>query len=500
MATLPLTPTEGQVADGGDGYIYTAYYRPPGGTRYLWVKTGRSSNTTTQLAVAVANAVTVGNVSVTPNAVTIGNVTLTPNTATVGNVVVSTTNVKVGNTVLSNNGLSVANVTITPNAVTVGNVVLNQSNVKIGNTTISDNAITVANVSQANAESNLLTALVSGSLTLTNTAANTVTILNSSGIFIANTESGQTFSITSNVLGSGGNVISVNNLQGEVVLKTANIPEHPSNLYFTNTRVIYALTAGQNIVLESNGLISASGNVLSVNGQTGNIVLSTANVAEDGNLYFTNTRAVSAFTSGNGVDIASNGLITVTVSGTGAGAANTDQLPEGNSNLYFTNTRVVYALTAGNGVNITANGMITVFGAGIGGNVTSVNELTGDVVLKTANIQESASNLYFTNARVIANVLAYLNTGLSGIRINGNGGANGQILIANGDNTLTYRNRFSASELPPTVDETYFPHYGEMWYDTVLERMYIWIYDASYIDEFGVPTDGYWFDCLPPNF
>lgn len=41
----------------------------------------------------------------------------------------------------------------------------------------------------------------------------------------------------------------------------------------------------------------------------------TSNIAEGSNLYFTNTRAVSAFTEGSGINIDSNGLISATVTG-----------------------------------------------------------------------------------------------------------------------------------------------------------------------------------------
>ena len=40
----------------------------------------------------------------------------------------------------------------------------------------------------------------------------------------------------------------------------------------------------------------------------------TSNIAEGTNLYFTNTRAVSAFTEGSGINIDANGLISATVS------------------------------------------------------------------------------------------------------------------------------------------------------------------------------------------
>ncbi|CAB5221749.1 hypothetical protein UFOVP242_55 [uncultured Caudovirales phage] len=61
------------------------------------------------------------------------------------------------------------------------------------------------------------------------------------------------------------------------------------------------------------------GAVDSVNGQTGEVTLTTANVAEVyPNLYFTDDRALGAFTPGNGIDIAANGLISATVSGGGS--------------------------------------------------------------------------------------------------------------------------------------------------------------------------------------
>ena len=44
--------------------------------------------------------------------------------------------------------------------------------------------------------------------------------------------------------------------------------------------------------------------------------LTTANVAEVSNQYFTNARSISAFTSGTGVTIAANGLVTVAVAPT----------------------------------------------------------------------------------------------------------------------------------------------------------------------------------------
>ena len=112
------------------------------------------------------------------------------------------------------------------------------------------------------------------------------------------------------------------------LLTTANVSE-VTNLYFTNTRSIGALTGGSGVSIAANGLITSSvvGGVTSVGGATGAVsnaqilaavqntgYLTSANITEITNLYFTNTRAISALTEGSGINIDANGLITATVS------------------------------------------------------------------------------------------------------------------------------------------------------------------------------------------
>jgi hypothetical protein len=82
-------------------------------------------------------------------------------------------------------------------------------------------------------------------------------------------------------------------------LTTANVLE-VTNLYYTNARVFSAVT----------GNLALKANVAD---------LTTANVSELTNLYFTNTRAISALTAGNNISIAANGLITSTATGGGGG-------------------------------------------------------------------------------------------------------------------------------------------------------------------------------------
>lgn len=159
---------------------------------------------------------------------------------------------------------------------------------------------------------------------------------------------------------------------------TANIIESGNtttgNVYFSNTRAVGAFTAGNGIILSSNGLIQADlsnadvivllgtqvstqlviaqnviasanlyapgdvtlGNVEITGNLTGNLNLTTDSVSEGSNLYFTNAR-VEAFIRDS-----------ITTSNVAEGA-----------NLYFTNSRAIGSLTAGDGVIIEANGLIT---------------------------------------------------------------------------------------------------------------------------------------------
>jgi len=131
------------------------------------------------------------------------------------------------------------------------------------------------------------------------------------------------------------------------VTTTSDVLEVSSNLYFTNTRAINALTIGT-----IQGDISASGNLvangliirniivtdsvlLGSGGISGNIY--TANVIEtSGNLYYTNARVVTTVTP----------LLT------------TGNVIETSANLYFTTARARAAFTAGQNITI-ENGTIS---------------------------------------------------------------------------------------------------------------------------------------------
>jgi hypothetical protein len=182
-------------------------------------------------------------------------------------------------------------------------------------------------------------------------------------------------------------------------LTTSNIAEG-SNLYFTNTRVysnVIALLptlAGSGIQIQANGQINSN---TSLTLASLSPFLTTSNVSEGTNLYYTNARVVSALTP----------------------YLTTSNVAEG-SNLYYTNARVLSALTGNVTVgNLTATSIV--IGTSVAnsyttaGNVTAGNVLSGNVTttaiqantwisLYTANVIETAGNLYFTNARVLAAV------------------------------------------------------------------------------------------------
>ena len=78
----------------------------------------------------------------------------------------------------------------------------------------------------------------------------------------------------------------------------------------------------------------------------------------------------------------------------GVGALTTDDVPEGSLNAYYLDSRARAAISVtGSGTYNPTTGVID-----IQGGVTSVNSLTGDVILSTTEISEG-SNLYYTAAR-----------------------------------------------------------------------------------------------------
>jgi hypothetical protein len=236
-------------------------------------------------------------------------------------------------------------------------------------------------------------------------------------------------------------------------LDTANVTESSSNLYYTDARVlanvsvmsinVFAdvnlsnLSEGKALVFDGNVFVPVfvnsevatvadiAGRVLSLENQT------TANVREaSSNLYFTNTRVLNAIAGAdsiNPLNVNVNGNLVIRGSAYGSNVV-VNQITANswvnlyssnvieNTNLFFTNARVLVGITTGTVVgNITATGTITsntlitntaIFGSGFGGSLTGANLLSAAFIqgnswlgLYTANVVETAGNLYFTNAR-----------------------------------------------------------------------------------------------------
>lgn len=114
-----------------------------------------------------------------------------------------------------------------------------------------------------------------------------------------------------------------------------------SNLYFSNLRARSAISAGDGTIIydASTGTIRANANVTATIENTVNN-LTTANVTEAvGNLYFTNNRVIAALTGGENISIAANGRITAEISDT------VTTIPFTNTNLNFYTTKNILSLS-----------------------------------------------------------------------------------------------------------------------------------------------------------
>ena len=160
--------------------------------------------------------------------------------------------------------------------------------------------------------------------------------------------------------------------------------------------------------------------VNSVNGEIGDVVLDTDDIAEGSNKYYTDERV-----SANTDVVANSAKVGITTEQADAIVANTAKVgitEQQALDIVTNNSKVTrrpitaggntldtsetLTIAAGENVTITeADGTVTIAssGGGGGGAVDSVNGETGVVVLDTDDISEGATNLYYTDARVSAN-------------------------------------------------------------------------------------------------
>jgi len=211
------------------------------------------------------------------------------------------------------------------------------------------------------------------------------------------------------VFGRAGAVVAAN---GDYT--TAQVTES-GNLYYTDARARAAISVtGSGSYNPSTGVITINNTVTSVNSFTGAVTLTTTNISEGTNLYYTNARSRSAISvTGAGSYDSATGVITInggvlSVNGfNGVVTLTTTNIAEG-TGLYYTDARSRAAISvAGSGTYNSTTGVIT-----INGGVTSVNGFTGAVTLSTSNVAEGI-NLYYTDARA-RSAISLTTTGSSG--------------------------------------------------------------------------------------
>ena len=137
--------------------------------------------------------------------------------------------------------------------------------------------------------------------------------------------------------------------------------------------------------------------VTSVNGQTGTVVLTTTNIAEGTNLYYTDVRARAAISAGTGISynnttgVVTNAAPDQTVSITGAGTSVvTGTYPNFTvtSNDAFVGTVTSVAATAGTGISVTGSPITT------SGTLNITNTAPDQTVVLTAGTGISTSGTY----------------------------------------------------------------------------------------------------------
>ena len=144
--------------------------------------------------------------------------------------------------------------------------------------------------------------------------------------------------------------------------KVKNNGTDSGNIFITvseNTPPLFYVCQVHGFMTGQISIKDPGGAVESVNGLTGNVVLTTSNITEGSNLYFSNTRARGAFTQGSGIVIESNGVI----------SANATTFLSSNADVSFGNISANSVISTGTGtptlrsntnINLTANNAVVI--------------------------------------------------------------------------------------------------------------------------------------------
>lgn len=319
--------------------------------------------------------------------------------------------------------------------------------------TISNGIWSLRNSDKGSSQNIFKTIAVSGSQSLiANSNTDYITLIPGSNIGLSSDSGNRTLTIsatgTSNpvtgvVAGTG---ISVSRVSGEV---TVNNSDRGSSQNIFKTVAVSGLTsiaatgnsdtltfvAGSNInfstdpttnKLTINAVSGAGlvGNVTSVNGLSGTVVLTTDNISEGNSQYFTTARARSAFSAGSGISI-SNGVIT-----------NTDRFSTGNvfktisvsgqNSINASGSNSVLTFVAGNGISLTTdsgNKSITITSSGGAGSVAGP---TGSVQFNRLGSSSGTSAFSYDYSsdvltKLYGNVKIYNTATATGLRVIGSG-------------------------------------------------------------------------------
>ena len=241
-------------------------------------------------------------------------------------------------------------------------------------------------------------------------AAITLTTTGTSGAATYNSSTG-----VLNIPSYIGGVVSIFGRTGTVVAVsgdyTTALVTEVTNLYYTDARARAAISVtGSGSYDSATGIITVTGGVTSVNTLTGAVTLTTTNIAEGTNLYYTDARV--------GTYLTTNSYATQTYVGTqianlvASAPATLDTLNElavalGNDPSFATTVATSIGTKVPQTRTITINGTTLDLSADrsftIASGVTSFNTRTGAIVpvsgdYTTALVTESG-NLYYTDAR-----------------------------------------------------------------------------------------------------
>jgi len=162
-----------------------------------------------------------------------------------------------------------------------------------------------------------------------------------------------------------------------------------------------------------------SDKVSSVNGQTGAVVLTTTNISEGTNLYWTSGRFDTAFGGKTTTNLAegTNLYYTQARFDTAFGGKTTDNLTEGSTNKYYSVTTartdlIASAITNGDTTHAPSGDVVydalalKANDADVVKSVNGVSPTAGAVTIDSDDVGEGSTNLYFTAARAKAAAVA----------------------------------------------------------------------------------------------